>query len=422
MKLLRSYKVRLLPNMVQRRKLKEFSGVQRFIYNNMLNYCMDCYDDDSYYIHEKDINYCFTQFNKLIKFIREDDKYQWLNNISRHTINLIQKDLRKAYEKFFKFQNTNGFKKEYGKEKYSYKHHPKFKSKKDNKVSIPFDADEIYYDGNGYIQFPKLGRIKIQTNLNIPKGNCMNAKNHKNYFLNPRIKFINNKWIFCFAMEIENQDIHLNKDLVIGIDLGIKELCAVTNINGNDKIYKNINKINQKIKRLEKKLVLLNRCISRKYRTFKRLFPNKKFERSKNFQKIVLELQKVYYHLRCIRKNYLHHVSHEIISQNAEIICLEDLDLKFMIKNHKLAKAEASQCLGLFRQMIKYKAEEIGTQIILADKTYPSTQLCSSCGNRQHIELSDRIYKCEKCGLVLDRDINAARNLELYGREFLNSY
>lgn len=421
MKLIRSYKVRLLPNKIQEQKLKEYSGVQRFIYNNMLFYCMDCYDQSSDYIHEKDIYICFKQFTKLITTARKTQEYKWLKDISRHTIMNIQRDLQNAYEKFFKFQNTDEFKYEFNKDKYQYKCHPKYKCKKDNKISIPFDANDVYYDGEGCIQFPKIGHIKIQTNLNIPIGKSANTKNHKKYILNPRIKFINNKWILCFAMEIENQNIQLNNNLVIGIDLGIKELCVATNINNQIKIFHNINKTNKRIKRLEKKLNYLYKSISRKYRTFKRLFPNQKFIRSNSFMKVVKEIQKTYYWLTNIRKNYLHHVSREIVNQLPEIIVLEDLDLQFMIKNHKLAKYESNQCLGLFRQMIKYKAEELGIEVILADKTYPSTQLCSHCGSRHPMSLSDRTYICPNCNIFIDRDVNAAINLELYGLDFLKS-
>lgn len=419
MKLLRSYKVRLLPNKIQEQKLKEYSGIQRFIYNNMLSYCIDCYDNSNFYISKKIMITCFQHFVKLITLARKTNEYKWLNDISRHTINIIQRDLQNAYERFFKFQSTNEFKNEFNKDKYQYKYHPKYKRKKDNKISIPFDANDIYFykmNKKYYFHIPKIGKVLVQTNYKLPEGEVYNS-----HILNPRIKFINNKWILCFAMEIESQNIQLSNNLVIGIDLGIKELCVATNINNQVKIFHNINKTNKRIKRLEKKLVYLHKSISRKYRTFKRLFPNQKFIRSNSFMKTVNELQKTYYWLTNIRKNYLHHVSREIVNQLPEIIVLEDLDLQFMIKNHKLAKRESNQCLGLFRQMIKYKAEELGIKIVLADKTYPSTQLCSHCESRHPMSLSDRTYICPNCNISIDRDINAAINLELYGLDFLKS-
>ena len=241
MKLLRNYKVRLLPNKIQEQKFKEYSGVQRFIWNIMLNYCMDCYDHSSYYISKKIMIDCFQQFIKLITLARKTQEYKWLKDISRHSINIIQRDLEDAYKRFFKFQETDEFKCEYGKNKYQYKCHPKYKRKKDNKVSIPFDANDVYFckmNKKYYFHIPKVGKILVQTNYRLPEGKVSNS-----HILNPRIKFINNKWILCFVMEIESQNIQLSNNLVIGIDLGIKELCVATNINNQVKIFHNINKI-----------------------------------------------------------------------------------------------------------------------------------------------------------------------------------
>lgn len=431
MKLLRSYKVRLLPNKVQEQKLKDYCGLQRFVYNSMLEYCMDCYDQSNLYIHKKDVYECFKQFTHLITIAKKTTEYQWLKQFSRHTIMNIQRDLKFAYEKYFKFQDSNDFlsmiKNKKLTNKLQYKHHPQFKKKKnDKKISIPFDADEVYNDGNEYIKFPKLGRMKFQLNkkskFQIPKGTHMKVKEHKNYILNPRIKFINNKWILCFVMEIDSQDIQLNIGSVIGIDLGIKHLCAVSKFNGQSVLFKNINKELKRIKRLEIKKIKLQQSISRKYRTFKRFYPNQKFIRSNSFNKVVKQLDKVYYHLSCIRKDYLDWISKQIVNQLPETIVLEDLDLSFMIKNHKLAKYELDQSLGLFRNMIKYKAEELGIKIILVDKTYPSSQFCSNCGHKQKMPLNKRIYKCPMCGMSLDRDINASLNLQYFGEQYLSSY
>lgn len=312
--------------------------------------------------------------------------------------------------------------------KLQYKHHPKFKHKKNDKdISIPFDANDVYYNGTDIV-FPKIGHVKFQLNkkskFSIPIGSSYgrhNRETHVNYILNPRIKFINNKWILCFSMEIDSQDVQLNKDSVIGIDLGIKHLCAVSKFNGQLVLFKNINKEFKRIKRLEVRLNRLQQSISRKYEMFKKFHSNELFQHSKSFERICVKLRKVYYRLSCIRKNYLDHISRWIVNQLSEIIVLEDLNLQLMIKNHKLAKYELNQCLYLFKQMIKSKAEELGIKVILAESNYPSTQLCSHCNHRQKMKLSDRTYKCPNCG-KLDRDINASLNLQLYGEEFLSSY
>ena len=141
--------------------------------------------------------------------------------------------------------------------------------------------------------------------------------------------------------------------------------------------------------------------------------------RTKRIQKTINKLRDVYFKLHNIRKDYVHKVSRDIINQHPRAIVLENLNLEFMIRNHKLAKSELSQCLGMFRDMIKYKICEIDGQIIIADRFYPSSQLCSSCGHKHKFALPQRIYKCKHCGLELDRDCNAAKNLELYGVEII---
>ena len=110
MKILRSCKVRLLPNKVQEQKFRDHCGLQRFIYNSMLEYCVNRYDNTSLYIKREDCYNWFKEFTKLITFCKNNiDDYKWFKNFSRHTINLIQRDLMNAYEKYFKFQESNQF-------------------------------------------------------------------------------------------------------------------------------------------------------------------------------------------------------------------------------------------------------------------------------------------------------------------------
>ena len=138
----------------------------------------------------------------------------------------------------------------------------------------------------------------------------------------------------------------------------------------------------------------------------------KKVSVQKNYKK---KLRAQHRRLHNIRLNYLHHVTRKIVDQKPRAIVIEDLNLKFMHKNHKVAKASLEQMLGTFRSILKYKCEDFSIQLIQADRFYPSSRLCSHCGSYQKMNLSNSTYICKKCGTKIDRDTNAAINLEHYG-------
>ena len=197
----------------------------------------------------------------------------------------------------------------------------------------------------------------------------------------------------------------------IGIDLGIKDLAICS----NDYTYQNINKT-KTVKKIEKKKRRLQRSISRKYEK------NKKgggYCKTSNIIKSEKDLLKLNHRLANIRQNYLHQTTTEIVKTKPSYIVLEDLNVKGMMKNRHLSKAVQQQCFGEFRRQIEYKSAWNNVQVIIADRFFPSSKLCSCCGNiKKDLKLSDRIYKCE-CGNVIDRDYQAALNLKRYGEMVL---
>ena len=206
--------------------------------------------------------------------------------------------------------------------------------------------------------------------------------------------------------------INISRNEGIGIDLGIKDLAICSD---NYK-YQNINK-SQKIKQLEKKKRRLQRFISRKY------LKNKKGDsycKTSNIVKSEKKLLKVNHKLTNIRQNYLHQVTSEIIKREPSFICLEDLNVKGMMKNRHLSKAIQEQGFYEFRRQIEYKSKWNNVTVIIADRFFPSSKLCICCGKiKKDLKLSDRIYKCE-CGNVIDRDYQASLNLKRYGENVLN--
>lgn len=193
--------------------------------------------------------------------------------------------------------------------------------------------------------------------------------------------------------------------------MGVKDLAICS----DEHKYQNINKT-QKIKKLEKRKRRLQRSISRKYEKNKK---GVSYCKTSNIIKREKELLKLNHRLTNIRQNYLHQTTTEIVKTKPSYIALEDLNVKGMMKNRHLSKAVQQQCFGEFRRQIEYKSAWNNIPVIIADRFFPSSKLCSCCGNiKKDLKLSDRIYKCE-CGNVIDRDYQAALNLKRYGEMVL---
>ena len=247
----------------------------------------------------------------------------------------------------------------------------------------------------------KLNWIKLCEKGRIPT-NCK--------YINPRFTYDGLYWYVSVGIEVDdNTTLSLNEG--VGIDLGIKDLAVCSD--GNT--YKNINKT-QKIKKLEKRKRRLQRSISRRYEQNKK---GVNYCKTSNIIKREKEFLKVSKRLTNIRHNHLHQITSEIIKRKPSFICMEDLNISGMMKNRHLSKAVQQQSFYELRRQIEYKSEWNNIQVVIADKFFPSSKLCSCCGNiKKDLKLSDRIYKCE-CGNVIDRDFQASLNLKAYGENVL---
>ena len=197
----------------------------------------------------------------------------------------------------------------------------------------------------------------------------------------------------------------------IGIDLGIKDLAICSDKNK----YQNINKT-QRIKKLEKRKRRLQRSISRRYEKNKK---GVSYCKTSNIIKREKELLKLNHRLTNIRQNYLHQTTSEIVKRKPSFICMEDLNVSGMMKNRHLSKAVQQQGFYEFRRQIEYKAKWNNIPVVIADRFFPSSKLCSCCGCiKKDLKLSDRIYKW-KCGNIIDRDYQASLNLKMYGENVL---
>ena len=389
--MIKSIKVRLKPNNKQFTKLFQYAGCARFAYNWAINREEENYKQGNKFLSDMDLRKEFTQLKKL-------PEYKWLNEVSNNVTKQAIKDACNAYKNFFKRQCK----------------YPKFKSKKystpsfyQDNVQIKFTENHVKVEGFSMSKKQnkqKLNWIKLYEKGKIPT-NCK--------YLNPRFTYDGLYWYVSVGVEVDDdtENTTLPSNEGVGIDLGIKDLAICSD--GNT--YKNINK-NQKVKKLEKKKRRLQRSVSRRYNKNKK---GENYCKTSNIIKREKELLKTSKRLTNIRHNYLHQTTSEIIKRKPSFICIEDLNVSGMMKNKHLSKAVQEQGLYEFRRQIEYKARWNNIPVIIADRFFPSSKMCSCCGNiKKDLKLSDRIYKCE-CGNIINRDFQASLNLKIYGENVL---
>lgn len=379
----------LLPNNKQKIKLFQYANTARFAYNWALGREQENYKNGGTFISNGDLRKEFTQLKKT-------SEYVWLNNISNNVTKQAIKDACEAYRNFFK-----------GITKF-----PRFKSKKysvpkfyQDNVKIRFTDTHVKVEGFATSKKKnkqKLNWIRLAEHGRIPSENIK--------YMNPRIKYDGLNWYITVGIEYEDSTT-LPSNEGIGIDLGIKDLAICSDRN----TYKNINKT-QRVKKLEKRKRRLQRSISRRYEKNKK---GVSYCKTSNIIKREKELLKITKRLTNIRQNHLHQTTSEIVKRKPSFICIEDLNVSGMMKNRHLSKAVQQQGFYEFRRQIEYKSEWNNIPVIIADRWFPSSKLCSCCGNiKKDLKLSDRIYKCE-CGNVIDRDFQASLNLKMYGENVL---
>ena len=219
------------------------------------------------------------------------------------------------------------------------------------------------------------------------------------------------RYYVSVLIEIPDQNKPQLNDFGLGIDLGLKNFAVISN--GITK--KNINKT-ERIRKLEKQLKREQRCLSRKYEDLKKR--NNKIKNKmkgeatrQNIRKQVLKVQKLHHKIDNIRTDYINKCVNEIVKTKPSYITIEDLNVKGMMKNKHLSKAVASQKFYEFRTKLEAKCKELGIELRIVDRWYPSSKLCHECGCiKRDLKLSDREYICE-CGYHADRDYNASLNL-----------
>ena len=360
----KTYKFRLFPTKEQEVLLNQHFGHSRWVYNHFLNERKEQYQAD-----KKSDNY-YKQAATLTKLKKEEDT-KWLKEVNSQTLQFALRSLDTAFLNFFRCNAQ----------------FPKFKSRKHkNTFTIPqFGRIE-----NGKIIIPKFKdgiKVKLHREVKgkIGKMNITKTSTGKYY-----VSIFTEQW----AEELPKT----NKQ--VGIDLGLKDFA----ITSDNKKFKN----NRYTKKYSKKLKKAQQHLSRKQKG------------SNGFEKQKLKVAKIHEKIASCRLDTLHKVSHQLVNENDLIVC-EDLNVKGMIKNHKLSKHISDASWGNFVTLLQYKCDWYGKELVKVNRFYPSSKTCVDCGwINQELKLSDREWTCKSCGVVHDRDVNASRNILKEGLKIIS--
>lgn len=359
--------IRLYPTKAQKIFFAKTFGCARFVYNQCLRLKHDLYEET------------YMSFDPKLKSFKEE--WPWLKEVDSQALCQSYLDMNKAFKNFYDGLSN----------------YPVFKSKKDKQsyrnAMCHKNIDELLVDN--HIILPKVGAVKCQYGKNLRRDGIKKI-------YNVTVKKSKAGKYFCsICCDVEVPELPHTGE-AIGLDLGIKS--AVVLSDGTEFRNPHFNK------KSERKIKILQRRLS------------KKAKGSKNREKARLKLAAAHEKLGNRRNNFLHQVSHWIVKQ-FDVICMENLNVKGMTKNHNLAASLVDIALGALSRMIVYKAQWYGRTVVKVGRFFPSSQLCNHCNHRyRELMLSERQWICPNCEAVIERDPNAAKNILDEGLRILDNH
>lgn len=336
-------------------------GVARFSYNWALAKWKKHYE-------AKEKTSAYDLIKELTVIKRE--QFPWMMDVSKTCPQYAIHNVEKAFKNFFKKQTK----------------YPRFKKKGVKDCFVAVENKEHFKQKKFKIQIPKVGWVKCAENLRF-EGKINNVV----------VKRVADMWFAIVNIEVivpNETPVISENQVVVGVDLGIKSMAVVS----NGMVFENPKALKSRLSAL-------------KYQ--QRRF-SKKVNGSNNKKKQQIKVARLHYKISCIRSSAIHNATRKIVD-SADVIVLEDLNVKGMIKNHKLAKAIVDISFSEFRRQIEYKAHWEDKLVIIADRFFASSKTCSCCGHKKAaLRLSERTFNCEVCGIKIDRDLNASINLANY--------
>ncbi len=368
MKILRAFKTELNLNNIQKTACARHAGAARFAYNWGLARKEEAFANGEKIPTAMDLH---RELNALKK-----TELSWMYEVSKCAPQEALRDLDSAFAHFFRRLKE----KKVGRNvKVGF---PRFKSKKNGLGSFRLTGTIHVFEKA--IQLPRLGALRLKERGYLPTSGA--------HILSATVSEKAGRWFVSVQIEMDIPDPEPVEKPIAGVDLGVNHMAQVS----DGMYFENPRALKKDMKKLKR----LQRVVSRRQKG------------STNHKKAVQKLAKAHFRVANIRKNILHQAT-TILAKTKSAIVLENLNVNGMLKNHHLAQAIADVSLYEFRRQMIYKGEWYGCEVLLADRFYPSTKRCSQCGEVKPVMgLNEREYYCECCGLVMDRDLNAAINLE----------
>lgn len=370
MKIIRGYKTELDLNDKQRTACMQHAGAARFAYNWGLERKKAAYaagqPAPSAIALHRELN------------TRKKSEFPWMYQVSKCAMQEALRDLDSAFAHFFRrcrLKKAGQYKGKLG--------FPRWKARK--RTIGSFTLTGTIKVGAAHIQLPRLGKLRLHEQGYIPTTGAR--------VLSATVSERAGRWFVAVHMEEEVPDPATGDGPVIGVDLGVKML---TTTSAGEPVAnpRALGHALQKLRRLSRQLA-------------------RRKKGGRNREKTRRKLARAHYRITNIRRDTSHKATHELtVKTKPAVIVLEDLNVAGMLKNKRLARAIADAAMGELRRQIQYKAAWQGIRVVIADRFYPSSKTCSGCGLvKAELPLEERVFKCAGCGLEIDRDLNAARNL-----------
>lgn len=376
--LFKSFKTEIMPTPEQKEIILRTIGVCRFVYNLYVGVNMERLEQGKPFMSGMTFSVWLNN-----AYLPANPEKLWIKQVSSKAVKRAIMNAENAYRRFFK--GLSGF--------------PRFKKKGKSDPSMYFvrnGAKQPIVCERHRMKIPTLGWVRLKEYGYLPINGSIKSGT---------VSVRAGRFFVSVLAEVPETEKQTPETDGIGVDLGIQAFATVS----DERVFENINKTDE-VGRLQKRLRREQRKLSRKYGSFQER--NLKGDATRqNIQKQRLTVQQIDYRLDCIRTDFINKAIAELVKTKPSYIALEDLNVRGMMKNRHLAKAVSEQKFSEFRRKLTLKCAELGIELRVVDRFYPSSKTCHCCGRvKRDLKLSERVYSCE-CGYTADRDYNAALNL-----------